>query len=76
MTYRATNESSDLSHEERIAEARKIVIDMDLQGHTGDMTAKESGFVLVMANDLGLGHANVSIKQLWWLRDLKDKYLL
>ena len=76
MTYRATDESSDLTASEREREAYEIVIGMNLPCRLESMTTKEADFVSRMASDLGLNHAVVSVKQLWWLRDLKEKYLL
>jgi hypothetical protein len=78
MSYRATNESGDQSPVERVEEARRI-LDMGLIHEMDRMTAKEAAFVEQMVNDQTyreVGMPNISIKQLWWLRDLKDKYLL
>ena len=76
MTYRATNESSELSASERFQEATKILAQMGLENQTDRMTAKESKFVIEMVARCSMDDAPVSVKQLWWLRDLKDKYLL
>lgn len=82
MSYRATNESSELTPSERVAEAKKIIFVMGLGERTEDMTPSELDFVHRMYNDLDADSevpnftATVTVKQLWWLRDLKDKYLL
>jgi hypothetical protein len=74
MTYRATNESSTQTNEERADEARKI-IEMGLADHLERMTPKERDFVERIAHD-SADVLFVSVKQLWWLRDLKERYLL
>jgi hypothetical protein len=76
VTYRATNESSTQTPEERSEEARIIIDDMGLRDATDSMTQKEREFVAHIINEIDIvGHVTVSPKQLWWLRDLKEKYL-
>lgn len=76
MTYRATDESSAQTPEERSKEAYRIIVEMQLQDHTDEMTQKEREFMAHLINEIDIiGDATVSVKQLWWLRDLKDKYL-
>ena len=76
MTYRATESSSSQTPDERQAEARKILFDMGLAAYVDLMAEKERDFVSRLANDLEIrSSVAVSVKQLWWLRDLKEKYL-
>lgn len=76
MTYRATNESSTQTPEERADEARRILFDIGLADHTDEMTQKEREFCAKLINEHDIvGTITVSPKQLWWLRDLKEKYL-
>lgn len=67
MSYHSLSECS-LNNEERCEEAYRIV---NMISHLSDsMTKAEQDFLALM------GHANyVSVKQLFWLRDIKDKYL-
>ena len=78
MVYRATNESSDLTPEQRVIEAHRIVFEMGLHHEIERMNPNEASLVTRIYNEGtdASGMGPVSIKQLWWLRDLKDKYLL
>jgi hypothetical protein len=67
MSYHDLSEST-LSPEERQAEAMKIA-DM-LMYSLSSMTKKEKEFVLLM----GSKGVSVSVKQLYWMRDLLAKY--
>lgn len=62
---------------DRVREARKIVFDMGLGQETASMTPGEEEFVLGTEDRLTkYGDATiVSPKQLFWLRDLNEKYL-
>jgi len=73
MAYRATRESTTLSQSEINDEARSI-FEMGLDGQSSLMSDCEREFIESMGNKLDVGY-DISVKQLWWLRDLKDKYL-
>ena len=78
MAYRATGESTTLTPEEMSAEARRILGMLD--DVTGRMTVEEYRFVSGQAEAAEMAEAmgaryGVTVKQLWWLRDLKEKYL-
>jgi hypothetical protein len=55
-------------------EARRILVDMGLTTHTDDMSPKERNFVEDMFAKVEEGKWALSGKQLFYLRDLKDKY--
>ena len=63
--------------EERAKEANKIVFDLDLRGAIENMEPHERRFVTETADRLHkFGLATIiSVKQLFWLRDLMQKYL-
>lgn len=78
MTYRATENSSALTPEERVAEAKRILFDLKLVDYMDMMTPKEQSFVGDQKDKLEPLSREpqwISIKQLWWLRDLKEKYI-
>lgn len=75
MSYRATRDSSSQSPEERAAEAIKILFEMGLADNVERMSHNEQSFVYGLLGAHDTGALGVSVKQLWWLRDLKDKYL-
>jgi len=60
--------SCTLDADERRSEADRIVRMLD--GYLEQMTPTESGFIERVGDGIP-----VSVKQLFWLRDLKDKYL-
>lgn len=65
---------SSLSNEERATEAKLLL--QELQDYTSEMSKKEQGFVddmLEKSTTLGFF---VSPNQLFWLRDLREKYCL
>ena len=68
MSYHDLSECT-LTADERQAEAMRIA-DM-LTNSLSKMSQKEREFVLLM----GSAHVNVSTKQIFWMRDLRDKYL-
>jgi hypothetical protein len=74
MPYRATPESSTQSPDERVSEARRIVIDMGLYKKIPNMDFDAGGFVEKLRRDLGRNCAVVSVKQLWFLRDLLERF--
>jgi hypothetical protein len=71
-----------LTPDERIAEAKRIIFVMGLGERTEAMNRDERDFVHRLYNDLDMDstvsnfHAAVSVKQLCWLHDLKDRYPL
>lgn len=74
----ALNQDSGGTGADRIAEARRIVVDMGLSDRSEDMSDRERQFVEQMFDKLDVvDHTTfVSPKQLFWLRDLKDKYCI
>jgi hypothetical protein len=68
MSYHSLSECT-LTADERQAEAIRIA-DI-LTNSLSKMSQKEREFVLLM----GSAHVNVSTKQIFWMRDLRDKYL-
>ena len=77
MSYRATDASTEQSPAERLDEAKRILFEMKLEDEIGRMTPKESEFVVKMADLLRTCvNAYITVKQVWWMRDLKDRYLL
>ena len=78
MTYRATNESSSQTPQERVDEARRILFGCGLNdvAERGELGPRERDFVAGMVSSLDINGdaATVTVKQLWWLRDLKEKY--
>lgn len=77
MTYRATSDSSSQTPQERTDEAKRILFELGLATKVEDMTgSSERSFVYDQADRLSNDpNAPISVKQLWWLRDLKEKYL-
>lgn len=75
MAYRATEESSSQSPDERLSEAKRIM-EMGLSSVLEEMTFTERQFVETLISDFDDRRTSISVKQLWWLRDLKEKYLL
>jgi hypothetical protein len=72
--YRATADSTTQTPEQRVAEARQILFAMGLTD-VREMSKAEADFVNRFGGEIDIGVVP-SPKQLWWLRDLKDKYLL
>ena len=68
MSYRATESSCTLSPEERVEEAQRILTMVD--EFQDMMTPNERDFVEKMD-----GAPVCSIKQLFYLRDIKDRYI-
>ena len=62
-------QDSGSSHSERLAEAQRILTQQGLSDQLEQMTNKERTFVEGMAEA-----TFCTPKQLFWLRDLKDKY--
>lgn len=77
MTYRATDDSSSQTPQDRVDEAKRILFEQGLALKVEEMTgSNERSFVYDQADRLSNDpNAPISIKQLWWLRDLKEKYL-
>jgi len=75
MVYRATPESTTQTPIEMRAEAQRIM-DMGMDAATDRMSERERKFVEDTSDNLEVFDWCPSVKQLWWLRDLKDKYLL
>lgn len=67
MTYHDLS-SCTLTADERREEAERI-IGMFTENEYDQMTEKEINFIQ------GIEGLSVSVKQLFWLRDIKDKYL-
>lgn len=61
-------DSGHATADERRAEADKLL--KIIEGYGVEMTPKETSFVEQMADS-----ETVSPKQLFWLRDIRDKYL-
>lgn len=63
--------SCTLTADERREEAERIVV-MLINNTTdlGELTPTERNFIISIADG-----GSVSVKQLFWLRDIKDKYL-
>lgn len=61
----------------RNREAHKIIVELDLASHCDEMTHGERQFVTQCAERLDDYDvkAQFSPKQIFWLRDLVDKYL-
>lgn len=57
-----------LNNDERVAEAQRICARL-ISSCADELSSKESDFVAQME---GAGY--VSVKQLFWLRDINDKY--
>jgi hypothetical protein len=68
MSYHDLSECT-LTADERRAEANRIC--SMLSDDTERMLSNERDFV----ERVGDNHAPVSVKQLFWLRDIKDRYL-
>jgi hypothetical protein len=62
---------------DRLAEARRIMNTMGLNMVTHRMNPREKKFVndLIVTLQTKGDNASISPKQVFWLRDLKDKYL-
>lgn len=73
MTYRATDESSTQTAAERASEAKRI-LDMGIRDRAERMTQRERDFLASITTQACTG--DVSIKQLWWLRDLHSRYVV
>lgn len=77
MAYNTLTKDSGGDNSDRAIEAHKIVVGMGLLDKTEEMKPHEREFVESIAErleqyaDLTL----VSTKQLFWLRDLKERYL-
>jgi hypothetical protein len=73
----ALNQDSGGTGADRIAEAERIM-GMGLADHIDEMNDRERDFVEKMSSQLDvIDHTTfVSPKQLFWLRDLKDKYCI
>jgi hypothetical protein len=76
VTYRATADSSTQTPEERKREAIRILIVMKLIDKVASMSPSESGFVQKMQEHVNNPGMAVTTKQLWWLRDLHERYNL
>jgi hypothetical protein len=75
MAYRATDDSSSQTPEERQAEAQRILgMGLEDMASRGELTKRENDFVTDIAGKMAQG-VMPSTKTLWWLRDLKEKYL-
>ena len=76
----ALGQQSGGDNEARVAEAKRIVVDMGLVSRTDEMSPKEQQFVEQMFEAVESvaydGTPFISGKQLFWLRDLKDKYCI
>lgn len=68
MGYHYLSEST-LNDAERREEANRIV--KMIENHVENAEDRERGFLMKMADE----SSTVSVKQLFWLRDLKEKYL-
>lgn len=68
MAYHALSNDSGSDEQARIVEARKIV--SMLEDYTEQMTPKERGFLEQISES-----ESCSVKQIFWLRDIKEKYL-
>lgn len=67
MSYNDLSECT-LTADERRAEANRVVARLADEGYR--MNSNEAKFIEQMAD----GHLPVSVKQLFWLRDLNEKY--
>jgi hypothetical protein len=67
-------ESGHDSIDERNTEAHHYIA--ELCSNTECFQAHERSFVLNMADQMNRGELVVSVKQLFWLRDLYNKYCL
>lgn len=76
-TYHPLTQDSGGTAEQRNQEAFDILVKMGLQNKTEEMTERESEFIEQISDRLSqFGEkCMVSPKQLFWLRDLKEKYL-
>jgi len=63
--------SCTLTADERRAEADKIIKMLDNGGVFDQLTQREADFIDGIDN----ASSQISVKQLFWLRDIKDKYL-
>lgn len=68
MAYHVLSNDSGSDGQARIVEARKIV--SMLEDYTEHMTSKERGFLEQISES-----ESCSVKQIFWLRDIKEKYL-
>lgn len=75
MAYSASDHSSTQTPQERSEEARRILFKIGLAEEVEAMTPGEQNFVSRLTNDMEIADVAVSVKQLYWLRDLKNKYL-
>lgn len=76
MVYERKDTASGGDNDARNAEAHRILFDMGLKDAAFEQS-KEEDFVAEMVERFEeyKGRTFVSSKQLFWLRDLKDKYL-
>lgn len=76
MSYHKLSNESGGTNEDRANEADRICQMLD-DSVRGRMTSKEQGFVRETEERIAVygSGAFVSTKQLFWLRDLKEKYL-
>lgn len=65
---------SSLSNDERVTEAKRLL--QELQDYTSAMSKKEQGFVEDMLEKSTAPGFFVSPNQLFWLRDLREKFCL
>jgi hypothetical protein len=74
MSYAGGGKASTTqSGAERADEARRLLA-MGLEDIMDNMRVNERDFVMGMVGSLDAG-VDPTPKQLWWLRDLKEKYL-
>lgn len=69
MSYHDLSECS-LTPDERTAEAERIIKILTRNVEFTRLSLKETGLIQEITKT-----GNVSVKQLFWLRDIKDKYL-
>ena len=75
MVYRATGDSSTQSPEDMLAEARRILAMGWDEDVLEKMPQSAQSFIIDMKVKCRLASFRIQVKQLWYLRDLKDKYL-
>lgn len=69
MTYHSLSEST-LTDEERVTEAERIIKILTQNVNFNIMQQNERNLIQKICK-----YGSVSVKQLFWLRDIKDKYL-
>lgn len=72
MSYRATDDSSSLTADERSQEAWRIYHEMKLCDYLDEMTPNARSFLERLASE---DFESVSVKQLFWIRDLADRHI-